>query len=543
MPSRRSPFIRALVKLLHHFQYDFSENIPEGGGGVLDDGDTIMEFDDFKVRISFRMFGISDENFEEDWNLVRAASSLLGERECEQISQSLRGCVKMVLLEDPYICRDHKNLVSNFYTKKFRSNKTLTQRLHFFSDEIEDFNDLLGKPKEFEGIYLGFTVIRPVIGRTLGKTYINHRKIVSCHSQKHYCLAVKTKVHFQGHPVSLETFPHLSQDGDVTVCAHSALWGVCRYLSMKYDIYKELYPFDLISMTGVSNGRTFPYRGMTYADYSKILSDFGAYPIIIRVKNSKNETVPSELWRLYTYLESGFPIIVSLRSKAAGDSGHAVTVIGHTIKKPTERQIKSLSSDGFVDSSVYVDKYIISDDNEYPFTYLGKEAITGNKADYRIEDIYSAVCPLPEKVYLESADVKDFCVSIFRKYMSDLVDEIGPSNLWVTRLFLTTCTAFKRKKYENGSDEQGQPFDDLSFVSSVFHLPHFIWVMELGRKEDYENGHCCAELVIDSTASPGENYLIYRRFGSKLVVVEEEFEYKSKLGCKLFKQYRHNLGD
>ena len=64
-----------------------------------------------------------------------------------------------------------------------------------------------------------------------------------------------------------------------SVCSFGAR-GVCRYLSQRYPHYKELYPFDFIRMTETSEGRAVPYRGMTYTDYCKILSEFGTFPIV-----------------------------------------------------------------------------------------------------------------------------------------------------------------------------------------------------------------------------------------------------------------------
>src|ERR1017187_4489727 len=43
------------------------------------------------------------------------------------------------------------------------------------------------------------------------------------------------------------TYPYMSQDTEATVCAHTALWSTCRYLSERYTMYPETYPYYFIA--------------------------------------------------------------------------------------------------------------------------------------------------------------------------------------------------------------------------------------------------------------------------------------------------------
>lgn len=117
---------------------------------------------------------------------------------------------------------------------------------------------------------------------TVGRTVIDPVKLPINTRDAFYCLTTKFSAHICGQSFSVFGYPYTSQTTDVNACAHSALWGVCRYLSERYSPYGEPLPFDIVRITDTAQGRTFPYKGMTYADYSRILAEFGVFPIVLR---------------------------------------------------------------------------------------------------------------------------------------------------------------------------------------------------------------------------------------------------------------------
>ena len=143
-------------------------------------------------------------------------------------------------------------------------------------------------------------------------------------------------------------------------------------MSERYHEYRELYPYDFIRMTGDTEGRRVPYRGMTYSDYSKILSQFGCHPAIIRPKGTEVHiaSVKSRDWTkdrdtffdLYSYVESGFPVLTSF-------GGHVVNIIGHTMSGDLPSGAVQ-DKHGFYNSSYLVDRYIVVDDNFFPYRLL-----------------------------------------------------------------------------------------------------------------------------------------------------------------------------
>ncbi len=450
------------------------------------------------------------------------------------LKKGLSDYVKTIVYEPFYICKDHRNLFSSFYSKKFVTISPYCERLHFFNDSISDLHHLKCYPEEYCESYMGYSVIRPIYNRCLGRTVIDPYKIGKKLERGYFLLRTKFYPHISGNIFPVYGFPYISQDTEATVCAHSSLWGICRYLSQRYSAYKEIYPFDLVNMTDTTLGRTSPYRGMTYLDYSKILTEFGTYPLIIRLRTMDTDTNPDKFKELFTYIESGFPIIASF-------GGHAVTIIGHTYdpNKPVKAE------DGFIDNSSFLKHFIVIDDNIFPYQKLGFKDDAENygqfypEQNYSIQSIISAVCPLTEKVYLLSSHARKCAINVFKSIISE---NKSFSDEYVTRLFITSSNAFIRKKLLQSVDFDKNIIDDINYFVSNISLPHFIWVMEFSNTSNYKNKKVTAEIVIDATSSKLEDTkYIYARLGN--VIYFNGQSEKILQAPTTFDQYTHNLGE
>ena len=481
-----------------------------------------------------KSFPLRDTSWEDDWQELQDACCYLTPWGKDLLSKNLRGIAESVVLEPHYTCKDHRNLYSNYYSKKFLQSSAYTSRLHFFDKPDIFIPDLLVKPEKYRKQYLGFSVIRPVNDHCLGRSVFDPLKILQNEPTKFFCLRTEFKVHIGGIDFSVKGYPYTSQTSDVTVCAHSALWGVCRYLSERYSLYGELYPFDLVKLTDPNLGRTFPYRGMTYSDYSKILSDFGSFPLVLRIKShpERKRLIPDRFKDLYSYVESGFPVLASFQ-------GHVVTLIGHTIDY--KRPIKA-DKQGLIDSSSFLRHFVVVDDNFFPYRFLGFRNDPTNYGGkytekYSIESIYPAVCPLPEKAFLPAEQAR----KIAYRYVIALENRIEKTGKrpWVTRLFLTTNTAFKRRKIEL-SQVSGK-LDGLCYFVSNLRLPHFIWVMEIGPLNRYKKGFCTAEIIIDATAGINDIGVIYMRIGN-IIFFRRKMSIFAEQPSE-FRQFTHNLGE
>lgn len=490
-------------------------------------------------RSEYSVVNISQTNYDVDWQAVKKKCSVeLSEWGLSRLSELLKGSVKSVLIEPHYVCKDHRNLFSNFYSKRFGESSPYTSRLHFFSVTI-DKKDLLFDPGKYQEHYLGYSVIRPVKERCLGRMIIDPNKLSIINKNNFFCLRTEFQTHIGGNRFQVQGYPYMSQDADVTLCSHSALWGICRYLSERYRVYQELYPFDLINLTEYSLGRSFPYRGMTYSDYSQILTQFGAYPALIWLKEGPDSPQKQDKFLdMCTYIESGFPLIASYFR-------HAVSLIGHTIDY-TRNCMPDIN--GFIDNSNFWSQLVVVDDNFFPYVLLGYKTDPNNygrryKGEledpnefYSIESIATAVCPLPEKVFLPAEKARERAIKFLVKSMADLCAS-GPGP-YVTRLFLTSNTAFKRRLLKRAM--QPNNLDPLSSFVAEINLPHFIWVMEASPLNLYKQGLCTFELVFDSTVGEFEDSFIYVRKGDRITTYDN---LNNGGGQKAFQQYRHNLGE
>ena len=339
----------------------------------------------------------------------------------------------------------------------------------------------------------------------------------------------------------------MSQDTEATVCAHTALWSTCRYLSERYTTYPETYPYDFIAGTTDTNGRTAPYRGMTYTDYSRLLIQFGCHPQILDMREVVPNSNPpvtrlsqDQLTKLCTYVESGFPVLLSYR-------GHVVSVVGHTIH---DDRTPLPNKQGWIDSSGFLKQFVVVDDNWFPYQLLGFQNDKDNygektKQRYSLEGIRTAVCPLPEKVYLPSEKARAQCEAMLKQLVAAHPAEVmaGTTGPLVTRLFVTTSSALKRRKLEKGL-AGGKVTDPFAVKIADMHLPHFVWVMEVSPLDLYRHGSCTTEIVLDTTANGMEDCLLYARAGAKLFLNNKSFELKNPgLNLSTFAQYTHNLGE
>lgn len=474
------------------------------------------------------------------WEATSEAVPSLTTWGIEQLRSGLEKYVKTIVLEPNYICKDHRNLHSNFYSKKFRPRSPNCARLHFFSRSGLTQADLLLNSDSLDEDYIGYTVLRPVSERCLGRTVIDPYKVGRSVDDGFFLLRTKFSVHLNGQRLSAHGYPYTSQDTEATVCAHAALWGMCRYLSERYSVYPETYPFDLIQQTSDTAGRVVPYRGMTYTDYSHILSNFGCHPVVLMMRNASENPDPERFEDLCAYVESGFPVLTSFR-------GHVATLIGHTINTGAN---PDPDSDGCINSSAFLKQFVVVDDNCFPYQTLGYRDDPENygrtfaSAQYSIESIFAAVCPLPEKVYLPADKARQQACTILSELRATYSDEVnlGHDEPLVVRLFATTSSSLKRRKVANLVHDG--KIDPWSLKVSQLHFPHFVWVMEAGPLSEYRQGNCSTEIVLDATANSMETAILYARAGSIFVLTDGLLRTTKPLNTvQTFPQYTHNLGE
>ena len=325
----------------------------------------------------------------------------------------------------------------------------------------------------------------------------------------YYALTTKYKVRIFGPELEVVGFPYLGSDGDAMLCGHAALWSICRYLSDRYTRYTELLPYDIISLTHKEYGRVLPDRGTDPRDYSPILSNIGTHPVVVpsNENRARRGVLDPAFHDLCAYIESGVPVLASFE-------GHAAALIGHTLDY--QRPICLGENEWLIDHSWFFDSLIECDGNLFPYARLTYDPHSNNGRPqngqarrYFIDDITAAVCPLPERVYLTAAMARNMALSVVQPLRGE-IERYGQVP-FVTRLFFTSSSAFKQHKLEAMRAQAGM--ESFPTFIAQLHLPHFIWIMEVASCHSYSNHQCCAEVVIDASAGPFDDGVIYARIG------------------------------
>ena len=485
------------------------------------------------------------------WNELAHHCQTLTEPERIDLKKHLQDKVQTIVIEPTYICKDYRNLFSNYLFSKEPVPSPFCARIHFFSECFTE-SQLYTNPK-INDAYIGFSVIRPLTYGSLGRTVIDPYKIGISPDEHCYLLRTPFSVHLNGLKLEVSGFPYMAQDGEVLLCGQTTIWAVCRYFSERYPNYHQWYPFDIIRHTSNEYGRIFPYRYMSYTDYCRIISAFGCSPIIISKVSEEisppdlpntfpkppaapvpSKTIlprkikPKAFEELYSYMESGIPLLASHHD-------HVTAIIGHTIDY--DREVTP-DSDNLIDASAYVGQFLIVDDNCFPYQRLGRRGDPLNYSqEYSLETLLSITCPLPSKLRLPAIQAREGCKLILKKMRADPGYKLPQDQPLVTRLFATTGSSLKSSLLRNFTPGQIWTTSIEALLTSI-HLPPFVWIMEISTPELYRHKKCLGEIVIDTTATLSENLLIYARTQASILLNGKNYPQESEP----FLQFINNLG-
>ncbi len=426
-----------------------------------------------------------------DWDLLPdLTKQFLTARALQQLQSLLSPVTKSIVAEIGYVDKDYRDTYSGFYAKKFAQYPSRTVRLHFFSSRLEP-EDLF-KLEGQRASYLGNVVVRPTRVSCIGRTILDPRKIPGLGGSM--CLA-EFKVHLMGTELAVGGFPYISQDTDVTICAHAASWMVFRYFSEKYSNYAEAHPFEISQMTGdESHGRLIPSKGLTIYQLSEMFSRFGFYPeIYIR------DYMPDpELFHrvFYSYLESGLPVVAGLSEKR-----HAISIFGHV-----SDYTRSLPTVGIGHSAEYVTGWIVNDDNHMPYQTVRRDDLPAgsfaHESSFLMKDIDAFVVPLYEKIYLSAEQVERLTVAVLShgQYGLGRLSPSFPTQDLVVRIFLTSSKSYKCFRHSNPIPNQ------IHQLYLQLPMPKFIWICELSTRTLYPTFKILGEIIWDATANHYDPY-------------------------------------
>jgi len=418
----------------------------------------------------------------EDWlSFCNSCEGYITARDFCLIHDYLKESARTVVIEKGYVDADYRDTYFNFFSRKFAHYPSKTIRANFFTKKISP--RMLFNLERFQNEYIGFIVLRPNRITSIGRTILDPRRLPFISG--HVCLS-EYPVHILGSELIATGFPYMSQDTDVTVCAHAASWMIFRYFSQRYNRYAEKWPYEVSQLTtDVSKGRLVPSKGLTAYQVTEMFSNFGFAPEIYM--RSQYDDLFDRL--LYMYVESGLPVVAALT-----EHGHAITIIGHmsdyTISFPATPK----------SSEAYLLGFIANDDNFLPYHALRKKdpKPDGYWSDYKIGEMDTFIVPLYEKIHLSAEHVLTLSEAILT---DDFFGLDARSNLLkykhiITRTFLTSSKSFK-----NIRRKDSVPFG-MSNVYGEMAMPKFIWVCELSTSELFKDGKIAGEILFDASANP-----------------------------------------
>lgn len=123
-----------------------------------------------------------------------------------------------------------------------------------------------------------------------------------------------------------------------------------------------------------SLGRIFPTTGLYTWQLAEVLRRVGFAPLIY----SREELREGFESILYTYVESGLPLLIAFEQ-------HVVAAFGHVID---ESGWSGAPDDGYLYSWFRNAGYIINDDNGFPYQFLGRDGPGAHGgSEYSFDDI------------------------------------------------------------------------------------------------------------------------------------------------------------
>jgi hypothetical protein len=422
----------------------------------------------------------------DSWDtLLRLVYPELDRRGQGRLQTLLSSACRSVIIERHYIDKDYRDTFSHFHSKRFSTPSARCVRLHFFASAVTEL-EIIQEEAAVKSAYLGYAVIRPTKPNCVGRTLLCHTLRLDKQAHLSYCAE---KVQLLGTLLNVEGFPFMSQDADATVCAQAALWMLLRYYSNRYPWYSEILPFQITNLASHhgTGYRVYPSAGLFSWQLAEALRMQRFSPVVY-----SRTHYPDFDHLLYTYIESGLPLLITLKDHVIVGYGHESD---YSLAWP--HRVTPLYTSYFNRS------FVVSDDGHFPYQVLrsGNMQKMGDSR-FRWPDIQEFIVPLPEKVFL-AADQAQKAIEVVLAAPETGLASHSPSlaeKRLVFRLFLTSSRSFKRHLHKRGMGH--------STVESIYRnlpMPHFIWICEIADFAEYAKSRkVLGEVIFDATRNAHE---------------------------------------
>ncbi len=360
------------------------------------------------------------------------------------------------VIEREYIDADFRNEYANFYAMTFRRGTNRCERVHFSGPEG----------------YIGFSIMRPVLGRPVSRTMLRPPKALHRYIS---CIAT-TEVHPYGATYEVEAFPYISQDAQFGTCAHASIWMTALYHHDRFGTHRVMTSDIAQAAATHEMERLVPSSGLTLFQMSFALRELGLPVIPYDISGlPPGETVEKIACR---YLNSRLPVILITPR-------HATVLVGYQRR-----------DDGGL-------TFIRNDDQRGPYRPV---------ENWRKDELgkwQALYIPLPGRIYMSGESAEQ----LGERVLPDVVAQIA--GLGIVPDFRIVSSAMTRRKiryrtyaiqandYRDQLIARGLP-PDLSSAIRYSPTPKWIWIVELQEKREARNDRPCVigEVAIDATSDP-----------------------------------------
>ncbi len=316
------------------------------------------------------------------------------------------------------------------------------------------------------------------------------------------------------------------------VCAEAAMWTAARFLHHRFD--QTLFLPPQITDEAYRNlawaGRPLPTGGLTYEHMLNGLSHMGYSPVGEIFLDREREALPTEVLRwIVPYLDSELPVILIV-------PGHAVCCIGYILAPERQSAESDLQA-----TSDWASAVVVHDDAVGPYRVIVRDTsdVTPDTPAFpvgaafldgsNLHAVQAAIVPLPDRVYMNAADVEGRVRTLLRPpNVDNPIDGAIAAALtnpneatcaaareWQTCRRLDSANRFVMRTYlvdtmEFLSALRSEDFAGFSPMAQdhyrACHWPRAIWVTEVTTStrmnaSDPDRRAVLGEVITDPTAN------------------------------------------
>lgn len=268
-----------------------------------------------------------------------------------EVFRFIRHNATHVLIEDTYFDSDHRDEYAKHYAHVFHREPQTCERIHLFAIDpdlsdgdaerelqatiekveralrvvadtgdrealdqaIENYSSMRDRPVGlWWGECLGFIVLRPSLNHPVARTVLRPPRNVAARVSCTTAFGARPA----GFRYKVNGFPFLSQDGQLSSCAHAAIWMIAYY-HHESNGTRRVYLSDIANATGLRPEETPGEvdRGMTIDQMASVFRKIG----LPAIYHSADADSPKMIKR---YLNSRLPVLVASRD-------HAMVLVGY----------------------------------------------------------------------------------------------------------------------------------------------------------------------------------------------------------------------